>query len=111
MNHEIKIGLPGLQQHELCRDLRLSESADLSVSEPAGETDFFTHPDSVQVFDYPNTTNSGVSSIHGIVNDSINAHAQAHAERRRALRSVSLVAARAGQSRHRTLCAIANHLS
>jgi len=41
------------------------------LSQP-GDTDFFARPDSVQLFDYPNDTNSGVSFNSWYVNDMIN---------------------------------------
>ena len=37
-----------------------------------GDTDFFQRPDSVEVYDYPNDTNAGVSFNSWYVNDMVN---------------------------------------
>ena len=37
-----------------------------------GETNYFLHPDSVQVFEYPNNTNAGIKYHSWYANDSVN---------------------------------------
>jgi hypothetical protein len=37
-----------------------------------GETNYFLHPDSVQVFEYPNNTNAGIKYHSWFANDSVN---------------------------------------
>ena len=110
MNHEIKSGFLGYSSTNYVETYGYPNQQIYRYRSLPGDTDFFQRPDSVQVFDYPNDTNAGVNFNSWFVNDMINADAAADAERRRAVRSLLVVAARAGQSRHRARTRV-EHLS
>jgi Carboxypeptidase regulatory-like domain/TonB dependent receptor len=72
MNHEIKSGFLGYRSTNYVENYGYPNQQIYRYRSLAGETDLFTHPDSVQVFEYPNNTNSGVNFNSWFVNDMIN---------------------------------------
>ena len=70
-----------------------------TATKPHNYDGCFARPDSVLVYDYPNTTASGEWYHSAYLNDSITIDAQADVERRRSLRPLFELPARAGQSR------------
>ena len=61
-----------LQQHKLRRNLRLSQPADLPVSQPAGRDQLLPASRFGAGLRYPNNTNAGVMYHSWFANDSIN---------------------------------------
>lgn len=71
MNHEIKSGFLGYRSTNYVETYGYPNQQIYRYRSLASDTDFFTRPDSVQVFDYPNNTNSGVRFNSWFVNDMI----------------------------------------
>ena len=72
MNHEIKSGFLGYSSTNYVENYGYPNQQIYRYRSLAGDTDFFQRPDSVQVFEYPNNTNSGVNYNSWFVNDMIN---------------------------------------
>jgi hypothetical protein len=71
MNHEIKSGFLGYNSQNYVETYGYPNQQIYRYRSVAGETDYFLHPDSVQVFEYPNNTNSGVMYHSWFANDSV----------------------------------------
>jgi hypothetical protein len=71
MNHEIKSGFLGYRSTNYVENYGYPNQQIYRYRSLPGETDYFLHPDSVQVFDFPNNTNSGVNFNSLFVNDMI----------------------------------------
>jgi len=71
MNNEIKSGFLGYSSTNHIETYGYPNQQIYRYRSLAGETDLFAHPDSVQVFDYPNDTNAGVSYNSWYANDMI----------------------------------------
>ena len=71
MNHEIKSGFLGYHNTNYVETYGYPNQQIYRYRSVAGETDYFLHPDSVQVFEYPNNTNSGVMYHSWFANDSV----------------------------------------
>ncbi|HUQ86749.1 MAG TPA: carboxypeptidase regulatory-like domain-containing protein [Vicinamibacterales bacterium] len=72
MNHEIKSGFLGYNSQNYVETYGYPNQQIYRYRSVAGETDYFLHPDSVQVFEYPNNTNAGVIYHSWFANDSVN---------------------------------------
>jgi hypothetical protein len=72
MNHEIKSGFLGYKSTNHVETYGYPNQQIYRYRSLPGETDLFTHPDTVDVFDYPNDTNSGVNFNSWFGNDMIN---------------------------------------
>jgi hypothetical protein len=72
MNHEIKSGFLGYRSTNYVENYGYPNQQIYRYRSLPGDTDFFQRPDSVQVFEYPNNTNSGVNFNSWFVNDMIN---------------------------------------
>ena len=73
MNHEIKSGFLGYNSQNYVETYGYPNQQIYRyrsvLTDPAGE--YFLHPDSVQVFEYPNNTNAGVMYHSWFANDSV----------------------------------------
>ena len=87
--------LPATSAGRRTRAIRISRSIATAALRARAATS--TGPDSVQVFDYPTYTSSGVRHQSAYVNDKINLTLEADRQCRRAFRPLLVVAARAGQ--------------
>jgi hypothetical protein len=72
MNHEIKTGFLGYRSTNYVENYGYPNQQIYRYRSLPGETNYFLHPDSVQVFEYPNNTNSGVNFNSWYINDMIN---------------------------------------
>ena len=72
MNHEIKSGFLGYNSQNYVETYGYPNQQIYRYRSIAGESDYFLHPDSVQVFEYPNNTNAGVMYHSWFANDSVN---------------------------------------
>ena len=72
MNHEIKSGFLGYRSTTYVENYGYPNQQIYRYRSLPGDTDFFTRPDSVQVFEYPNNTSSGVNYNSWFINDMIN---------------------------------------
>lgn len=72
MNHEIKTGFLGYSSTNHVETYGYPNQQIYRYRSLPGDTNLFLRPDSVQVFDYPNDTDSGVSFNSFFVNDMIN---------------------------------------
>jgi hypothetical protein len=72
MNHEIKSGFLGYTSTNHVETYGYPNQQIYRYRSLPGETNFFLHPDSVQVFDYPNDTDAGVNFNSWFVNDMVN---------------------------------------
>jgi len=70
-NHEIKTGFLGWWDKNYTRNDGYPNQQLYQYRSVAGETNYFLHPESVQVFDYPNFTSSIVNFNSWYVNDKI----------------------------------------
>ena len=93
------LGYPNQQQYRY-RSLPVDASTG-TCNEQANYDGCFTRPDSVLVYDYPNTTASGEWYSSAYFNDKITVTPKFTLERRRALGSLFELPARAGQPGHR----------
>lgn len=71
MNHEIKSGFLGYRSTNFLDTYGYPNQQIYRYRSLPGDTDLFMRPDSVQVFDYPNYTDSGVYYNSAYVNDMI----------------------------------------
>jgi hypothetical protein len=71
MNHEIKSGVLGYNSQNYVETYGYPNQQIYRYRSVKGETDYFLHPDSVQVFEYPNNTNAGIMYHSWFANDSI----------------------------------------
>jgi hypothetical protein len=71
MNHEIKSGFLGYSSTNHVETYGYPNQQFYRYRSLPGDTDLFLRPDSVQVFDYPNDTDAGVSFNSFFVNDMI----------------------------------------
>jgi len=71
MNHEIKSGVLGYHSENYVETYGYPNQQIYRYRSLPGETDYFLHPDSVQVFEYPNNTNAGIMFHSWFANDSI----------------------------------------
>jgi len=76
MSHEIKSGFLGYRGTNHVETYGYPNQQIYRYRSAAGDTDPFTRPDSVQVLDYPNDTNSGVNFDSWFVNDMMTATRQ-----------------------------------
>jgi hypothetical protein len=72
MNHEFKTGFLGYRSTNYLEQYGYPNQQLYRYRSLPGDTDLFARPNSVQVFDYPNFTNSGVNFNSWFVNDGIN---------------------------------------
>lgn len=72
MNHEIKSGFLGYNSQNYVENYGYPNQQIYRYRSLPNETDFFLHPDSVQVFEYPNNTNAGIMYHSWFANDSVN---------------------------------------
>ncbi len=72
MNHEIKSGFLGYSSTNHVETYGYPNQQIYRYRSLAGDTEFFSRPDSVQVFDYPNDTDAGVSFNSFFANDMVN---------------------------------------
>ena len=72
MSHEIKTGFLGYSSTNYLEQYGYPNQQIYRYRSQTGDTDLFARPDSVQVFDYPNNTNSGVLFNSWFANDAIN---------------------------------------
>ena len=72
MNHEIKSGFLGYRSTSYVENYGYPNQQIYRYRSLPGDTDFFQRPDSVQVFEYPNNTSSGVNYNSWFINDMIN---------------------------------------
>lgn len=72
MNHEIKSGFLGYNSQNYVETYGYPNQQIYRYRSLPGDTDFFTRPDSVQVFEYPNNTNAGIMYQSWFANDSVN---------------------------------------
>lgn len=70
-NHEIKSGVLGYRSTNYVETYGYPNQQIYRYRSLPGETDPFLHPDSVQVFEYPNNTNAGVLFNSWYANDSV----------------------------------------
>lgn len=70
-NHEIKSGVLGYHSTNYVETYGYPNQQIYRYRSLPGETDYFLHPDSVQVFEYPNNTNAGIIYGSWFANDSI----------------------------------------
>jgi hypothetical protein len=71
-NHEIKSGFLGYSSTNYVENYGYPNQQVYRYTSQPGDPDFFMRPNSVQVFDYPTTTDSGVSFNSWFFNDMIN---------------------------------------
>jgi len=71
MSHEIKSGFLGYRSQNYVETYGYPNQQLYRYRSLAADTDLFTRPDSVQVFDYPTNTNSGVNFNSGFINDMV----------------------------------------
>ncbi len=71
MNHEVKAGFLGYRSTNFLETYGYPNQQVYRYRSLPGETDLFLHPDSVQVFDYPNFTDSGVYYNSAYLNDMV----------------------------------------
>jgi hypothetical protein len=71
MNHELKTGFLGYSSTNYVETYGYPNQQIYRYRSVAGDTNLFARPDSVQVFDYPNNTNAGVSYNSWFANDMI----------------------------------------
>ena len=109
-NHELKTGYLGWRNIQSTENIGYpnqqqyryrSLPGDVNCDEAHNYDGCFTRPDSVLVYDYPNTTASGEWYNSAYFNDKITRDPKVHAEHRRALRPLLELPARAGQPGHR----------
>src|SRR5262245_11604654 len=72
MNHEIKSGVLGYHSTNYVETYGYPNQQIYRYRSLPSETDYFLHPDSVQVFEYPNNTNAGIMYHSWFANDSVN---------------------------------------
>ena len=72
MSHEIKSGFLGYASQNYVETYGYPNQQLYRYRSLPTDTDFFLRPDSVQVFDYPTNTNSGVNFNSAFVNDMVN---------------------------------------
>jgi outer membrane receptor protein involved in Fe transport len=72
MNHEIKSGVLGYSSTNYVETYGYPNQQIYRYRSLPGETNYFLHPDSVQVFEYPNNTNAGIKYHSWFANDSVN---------------------------------------
>lgn len=72
MNHELKSGFLGYRSTNFIENFGYPNQQVYQYRSLPDDTDLFLRPDSVQVYDYPNFTNSGVNYNSWFVNDMIN---------------------------------------
>ena len=72
MNHELKSGFLGYSSTNHVETYGYPNQQVYRYRSLPGDTNFFSRPDSVQVFDYPNDTNAGVNFNSFFVNDMVN---------------------------------------
>lgn len=70
-NHEIKSGVLGYHSTNHVETYGYPNQQVYRYRSLPGETDYFLHPDSVQVYEYPNDTNAGIMYHSWFANDSI----------------------------------------
>lgn len=70
-NHEIKSGFLGYDSTNYVETYGYPNQQVYRYRSLPGETDYFLHPDSVQVYEYPNNTNAGIMYHSWFANDSI----------------------------------------
>jgi len=70
-NHEIKSGTLGYNSTNYVETYGYPNQQVYQYRSLPGETNYFLHPDSVQVFEYPNNTNAGVLYNSWFANDSM----------------------------------------
>jgi Carboxypeptidase regulatory-like domain len=71
MNHEVKSGFLGYRSTNFVETYGYPNQQVYRYRSLPGDTDFFMRPDSVQVYDYPNFTDSGVYYNSAYLNDMI----------------------------------------
>ena len=72
MNHEIKSGFLGYRSTSYVENYGYPNQQIYRYRSLPSDTDLFLRPDSVQVFEYPNNTNSGVRFNSWYINDMVN---------------------------------------
>jgi hypothetical protein len=72
MNHEIRSGVLGYSSTNYVETYGYPNQQIYRYRSLPGETNYFLHPDSVQVFEYPNNTNAGIKYHSWFANDSVN---------------------------------------
>jgi outer membrane receptor for monomeric catechols len=72
MNHEIKSGVLGYSSTNHVETYGYPNQQIYRYRSLPGETNYFLHPDSVQVYEYPNDTDAGIKYHSWYGNDSIN---------------------------------------
>jgi hypothetical protein len=72
MNHEVKSGFLGYRSTSYVENYGYPNQQVYRYRSLPNDTDFFQRPDSVQVFEYPNNTNSGINFNSWFINDMIN---------------------------------------
>jgi hypothetical protein len=72
VDHELKSGFLGYSDQNKTVNNGYPNQQVYRYRSLAGEPDYFLHPDSVQVYDYPNFTASGVHYESAFVNDRLN---------------------------------------
>jgi hypothetical protein len=72
MNHEVKSGFLGYRSTNYVENYGYPNQQIYRYRSLPGDTDYFQRPDSVQVFEYPNNTNSGINFNSWYLNDMIN---------------------------------------
>ena len=71
-NHEIRSGVLGYNSTNYVETYGYPNQQIYRYRSLPGETNYFLHPDSVQVFEYPNNTNAGIIYNSWFANDSVN---------------------------------------
>lgn len=71
-SHEIKSGFLGYRSTNYVEFYGYPHQQVYRYRSLPGETDYFLHPDSVEVYEYPNNTNSGITYNSWFLNDMIN---------------------------------------
>ena len=71
MNHEIRSGVLGYNSTNFVETYGYPNQQIYRYRSLAAETDYFLHPDSVQVFEYPNFTDAGIKYSSWYANDSV----------------------------------------
>lgn len=72
MNHEVKSGVLGYSSTNRVETYGYPNQQIYRYRSLPGESNYFLHPDSVQVFEYPNNTNAGIKYHSWFANDSVN---------------------------------------
>ena len=80
MNHEIRSGVLGYSSTNYVETYGYPNQQIYQYRSLPGETNYFLHPDSVQVFEYPNNTNAGIK-YHWWSPTTAQPDAEAHRER------------------------------